>query len=285
MTADQVATPRLYQPITDDLVVAKSSGIATISINRPDDNNRLSPDALAKLEVLAREFAQDDETHVLIITGAGSAFFSMGILNPTIRASFRKEDVIEIVRLANRAYAAIESLPQIVIAALNGITRAGGAELSLACDIRLAAAHATMALPEASWGSFPGAGAPYRLASIVGRARALELICTSRAVDAAEMERLGLVENVYPSDQLMKEAGALATRIAAAGPLATRGAKRIMAMRLEPGLSSARELSDALRYAIEWSDDVDEGIIVNRRWIGTPDRHPKGTPLNGGFGR
>jgi enoyl-CoA hydratase/carnithine racemase len=127
-----------------------------------------------------------------------------------------------------------------------------------------------MALPEASWGSFPGAGAPYRLASIVGRARALELICTSRTVDAPEMERIGLVQNVYASDRMMQEAGALAARIAAAGPLATRGAKRIMATRLEPGLSSARELSDALRYAIEWSDDVDEGIAANRE--GRPPR-------------
>jgi len=159
---------------------------------------------------------------------------------------------------------AIEALPQIVIAALNGFARAGGAELALACDIRLAAAHATMAYPEAGWGSFPGAGAPYRLASIVGRGRALELICTSRVIDASEMERLGLVQGVYPADRLGETTRDLAERIAAAGPLATRGAKRIMGARLDPGLTAARELSDALRYAIEWSDDVDEGIAAQR---------------------
>ncbi|MBM3528862.1 MAG: enoyl-CoA hydratase/isomerase family protein [Alphaproteobacteria bacterium] len=263
MSADQAKKPP-YQPVTGDLKMTKSGGIATIVIDRPDDDNRLTPDALAKLEVLARELARDDETNVLVVTGAGSKFFSMGILNPVIRASYSKEDVIEIVRLANRAYAAVEALPQITIAALNGVTRAGGAELSLACDIRIAAAHATMALPEASWGSFPGAGAPYRLASIVGKARALELICTSRSVDSAEMERLGLVQHVYPSERLAAEVRALAERIASAGPLATRGAKRIMAARLDPGLPAARELSDALRYAIEWSDDVDEGIAAHR---------------------
>lgn len=264
MPADRTQQSSLYQPVTNDLVMTKTGGIATVTIDRPNDDNLLTPDALAKLEVLARDLSRDDSTHVLLFTGAGSKFFSMGILNPAIRASYSKEDVIEIVRLANRAYAAVDALPQITIAALNGVTRAGGAELSLACDMRIAAAHATFALPEASWGSFPGAGAPYRLASIVGRARAIELICTSRAIDAAEMERIGLVQAVHPADRLMVEAQALATRIASAGPLATRGAKRIMAARLDPGLSASRELSDALRYSIEWSDDVDEGIAAHK---------------------
>lgn len=264
MTPDQSRRSPLYQPVTDDLTMAKAGGIATVTINRPNDDNLLSPDALAKLEVLARDLSRDDSTHVLLFTGAGSKFFSMGILNPAIRASYSKEDVIEIVRLASRTYAAVDALPQITIAALNGITRAGGAELALACDIRIAAAHATMTLPEASWGSFPGAGAPYRLASIVGRARAIEMICTSRSVDAAEMERIGLVQAVHPSEQFLAQAQALATRIAAAGPLATRGAKRIMATRLDPGLAAAREVSDALRYSIEWSDDVNEAIAAHR---------------------
>jgi enoyl-CoA hydratase len=265
MMANGTATKsRPYQPITEDVRVTRTGSVATITMSRPDDSNRLTPDALAKLELLAHEFARDDDTHAIIITGSGTTYFSMGILNPVIRASYSKEDVIDIVRLANRSYSAIEALPQIVIAALNGFARAGGAELALACDIRLAAAHATMAYPEAGWGSFPGAGAPYRLASIVGRGRALELICTRRVIDASEMERLGLVQGVYPADRLGETTRELAERIAAAGPLATRGAKRIMGARLDPGLTAARELSDALRYAIEWSDDVDEGIAAHR---------------------
>src|SRR6185503_4598978 len=141
-----------------------------------------------------------------IVTGGGSQFFSMGILNPAVRASYTKEQILDLVRTANRLFDAIEALPQIVIAALNGIARAGAAEMSLACDIRLAAAHATIAWPEALWGGFPGAGAPVRLPAIVGRARALELICTGREVDAAEMERLGLVLAVHPAERLPAEA-------------------------------------------------------------------------------
>src|SRR5437879_13753770 len=141
------------------------------------------------------------------------------------------------------------ALPQIRSPLLHGAARAAAAELSLACDIRLAAAHATFALPEALWGGFPGAGGPVRLPGIVGRARALEIICTGRELDAAEMQRLGLVLSVHPADRLLTEARALAARIGPSGPLATRGAKRIVNTPPSSGLGEAPPLSDALRHA------------------------------------
>ena len=94
---------------------------------------------------------------------------------------------------------------------------------------------------------------------LVGRARALEIMCTGRELDAAELERLGLVLAVHPRERLLAEAQALAARIAASGPLATRGAKRIVSTRLYGGFGEARALSDTLRHALEWSRDVDEG--------------------------
>ena len=255
----------------DDLVVQRDGGgVATITIDRPGDQNRLTPPVLRALQRLADELAGDGHTQAVVLTGSGSGFFSMGILNPAVRATYTKDQIVELVRLANRLYDAIEALPQIVIAALNGVARAGAAELSLACDIRLAAAHATFALPEAQWGGFPGAGGPVRLPALVGRARALEMICTGRELDAAEMERVGLVLAVHPADRLLPEAQALAERIASAGPLATRGAKRIMNVRTTSGFTAARALSDALRHALEWSHDVDEGMAAHRE--GRPPR-------------
>jgi enoyl-CoA hydratase/carnithine racemase len=121
-----------------------------------------------------------------------------------------------------------------------------------------------MQFPEAAWGGFPGAGGPYRLASIVGRGRALELICSGRAIDAAEMEGLCLVQGVYAGDDLHEAARSLANRIATAGPLATRGAKRMIRARLDPGLGHAQDISDALRHELEWSEDVDEAIAAHR---------------------
>ena len=236
----------------------------TITLDRPGDQNRLTRDVLLTLQSLVDRLGADEETQAVVITGSGSEFFSMGILNPVVRASYTKAQILELVRAANRLYDAIEALPQITIAAFNGAARAGAAELSLACDIRLAASHATFALPEALWGGFPGAGGPVRLPGIVGRARALELICTGREIDAAEMERLSLVLAVYPAARLVPEARALAARICASGPIATRGAKRIVNVRNGAGFAAARSLADALRHALEFSHDVDEGMAAHR---------------------
>jgi enoyl-CoA hydratase/carnithine racemase len=244
--------------------VERDGRAMTITLDRPSDQNRLTRDVLLTLQSVVDRLAGDDETQAVVITGSGSEFFSMGILNPTVRASYTKEQILELVRAANRLYDSIETLPQIVIAAFNGAARAGAAELSLACDIRLAAAHATFALPEALWGGFPGAGGPVRLPGIVGQARALELICTGREIDAAEMQRLGLVLEVYPAARLLPEARALAGRICVSGPIATRGAKRIVNVRNGSGFAAARSLADALRHALEYSHDVDEGMVAHR---------------------
>jgi enoyl-CoA hydratase/carnithine racemase len=247
-----------------EVVFRRDGRVATLTIDRVTDQNRLTLDVLNLLQSAVDALAGDEETQALVLTGAGTEFFSMGILNPVVRASYTKPQILELVRTANRLYDALEALPQIVIAALNGAARAGAAELTLACDIRLAAAHTTWALPEALWGGFPGAGGPVRLPMLVGRARALELMCTGRELDAAEMERLGLVLGVYPADRLLPEAQALAARIAVSGPLATRGAKRIVHTRLYGGFGEARVLADTLRHALEWSHDVDEGMIAHR---------------------
>lgn len=248
----------------EDVRIERAGDVLTITLDRPADQNRLTREVLRTLQGIVDGLGHDDEIQAVVITGGGAEFFSMGILNPAVRARYTKEQVVELVRVANHLYDGLEALPQIVIAALNGAARAGAAELALACDIRLVAAHATFALPEALWGGFPGAGGPVRLPAIVGRARALELICTGREVFAAEMERLGLVLSVHPGPRLLPEAQALAARIAASGPLATRGAKRIMNVRSASGFAAARALSDALRHALEWSRDIDEGTAAHR---------------------
>jgi len=254
----------------DEVLFERDGRVATITLNRPADQNRLTRDVLLRIQSMVDGLGEDGEVQAVVVTGSGRDYFSMGILNPAVRATYTKDQILELVRIANRLYDAIEALPQIVIAALNGATRAGAAELALACDIRLAAAHATFALPEALWGGFPGAGGPVRLPVIVGRARALEVICTGREVDAAEMERIGLVLAAHPADQLLPEALALARRIGQSGPLATRGAKRIINVRNLAGPAAGRALADALRHALEWSRDVDEGMAAHRE--GRPPR-------------
>jgi enoyl-CoA hydratase/carnithine racemase len=247
-----------------DIILSKTHPVATVTLNRPDDLNRLTPDSMASFGRTVDQIAEMDDIHAVVVTGSGNEVFSAGLLNPEIRASMSKDDVIEFVLLANRVFDALAALPQIVIAAINGTIMAGAVELALACDIRLAADDVTLTMPEAKWGGFPGAGGPHRLGMAVGHARALELICSGREITAAEMERYGLVQTLHPRRAVKDVARNMAMTIGANGPLATRGAKRILRQRQAPGFAEARALSDELRTALEWSEDVDEGMAAHR---------------------
>jgi len=250
--------------MTNGIVYGSDGPVARILIDRPQERNMLSPEALASLKEIAARLNGDRGVQVVVIVGAGGEYFSAGLLNPDLKIAMGKDRVLEVVALANETFDAIEALPQVVIAGLNGQVRAGAVELALACDIRIAADHVRLCMPEAKWGGFPGAGAPVRLPDIVGYGRALELICTGREIDAPEMERIGLVERLVPSSGLQAALDALAGEIAGSGPLAIRGAKRIMRVRREQGFRAARELSDALRHAFEWTADADEGVAAHR---------------------
>jgi len=258
------------ETLPEGLTLVRDGGVCTVTIDRLPELNRLSPEVIGRLAAIAESLREDTDINVLVLTGAGAEIFSMGILDPALRASYSKDDIVRLVRRANNVFDAVEALPQIVLAAINGKVAAGASELCFACDLRYAVSHATLVMPEATWGGFPGAGAPVRLPRIVGKARALELLCTGREIDAAEMERLGLVQGVFAQESFSSGVAAIARKIAENGPLAVRGAKRIAAAREEPGFRPARELSDALRHALEWSHDVDEGIAAHKE-----NRKPK----------
>jgi len=238
--------------------------IYTITINRPEDLNRLTPGSMALLGEYIAGLKLNNDVHAVVVTGAGDQMFSAGLLNPDIRSKMSKDEVIAFVRLANKVFDDLAALPQIVIAAINGDIVAGAVELALACDIRTAADDITLSMPEATWGGFPGAGAPHRLATAVGHARALELICTGREATAVELLEYGIVQSLHPRKKLLDVAQSLAKTIGENGPLATRGTKRILRARLAPGFDDARILSDDLRTLLEWSDDIDEGLTAHQ---------------------
>ena len=123
MTSSQWPAAPIKGP--EGVGVAREGGVLTLTLDRPTDQNRLTRDVLVSLQSVADRLRDDGAIQALVITGAGAAFFSVGILNPTVRATYTKEQILELVRLANRLYDAIETLPQIVLAALNGIARAG----------------------------------------------------------------------------------------------------------------------------------------------------------------
>ncbi|MDP4836448.1 MAG: enoyl-CoA hydratase/isomerase family protein, partial [Burkholderiales bacterium] len=136
-------------------------------------------------------------------------------------------------------------------------------ELALACDLRVAAAHVRLSLPEAQWGCFPGAGAPVRLPFLVGPSRALEVIVLADILDAKELQMLGVINRVFESEIFDQSLMAYAEKIASRGPQALRGAKAVIRSRIEPGFSAARRLSDALRHTFEFTPDADEGVLAH----------------------
>ena len=238
--------------------------IASITIDNVAEQNRLTGEAISGLASIAQMLGSRNDVHVVVIRGKGNEFFSTGLLNPVLRGRMTKQAVIDLVMEAAAAFDAIEALPQIVVAGLNGKLRAGGVELALACDIRIAVDHAHLSLPEAKWGGFPGAGGPLRLSRLIGRPRALELICTGREIDSGEMEKIGFVQNVVAAPAFDQALWEFALIIAASGPLAVRGAKEIMKVDERPGFDAARDTSLTLRRQLEWSADVDEGIRAHQ---------------------
>ena len=247
-----------------EIIINFEPPISTITLNRPDDLNRLTTESMAVLGEYITGLRLNNDVQAVVITGAGDQIFSAGLLNPEIRSQMSKDEVIAFVRLANKVFDDLAALPQIVIAAINGDIFAGAVELALACDSRTAADDIILSMPEAKWGGFPGAGGPHRLAMVVGHARALELICTGREVTASELLEYGIVQTLHPRTKLLNAARSMAKQIGENGPLATRGTKRILRTRRAPGFDEARILSDDLRTLLEWSDDVDEGMAAHR---------------------
>lgn len=237
--------------------------VTWLMFDRPSDGNRWNRDVSEELRPMIAELSEDDACRVVVIAGSG-ADFCLGSFNPVIRASTPKQRVVDFVMDANLLLDDFERLPQITVAAINGPARGSGVEFALACDLRYAAQSASITFPEADMGGFPGAGGPVRLPRIVGDARAIELICTGKTADAAELKAWGFAQDVFADDVFLQRVEDMAQVIARKGPLALRGTKKIVQTRGLPGFFEARHLSDKDRRTLEWSADVDEALAAHR---------------------
>lgn len=209
--------------------LGRDGHVAIITINQPDTLNALDSERLRDLLFTVRDISADASVRAVVLTGAGNRAFAAGA---DIRemSEFTRDEALAFGRLGHATAQALESAPQPVIAAINGIAFGGGCELALACDIRLAAENAVFAQPEAGLGIPPGWGATQRLPRLVNPAVAAEMIFTGKRVDAEEAFRIGLVNAVSPADALMERALELAGKIAEQAPDAVRAAKRLIAI-------------------------------------------------------
>jgi len=221
-----------------NLIVAYSGAIATITFNRPNVLNAINQDVVNELAACCAEIAaKEDEIRAVIVTGAGRAFIAgadiayMRNLTPLTARQF--------ALTGQRAAAALENLPQPVIGAINGFALGGGCELALACDFRIASDAAKFGQPEVTLGVTPGLGGSQRLPRLVGKGLAAELLYRGHIIDAQEACRIGLVNRVVAADQLMAECEKVAAEIASRGPLAVRLCKVALNGGLEMDLDHA----------------------------------------------
>jgi enoyl-CoA hydratase/carnithine racemase len=242
------------------ILYEKSGRIATITIDRPEALNAIDPQTNQELTEAWQEFANDDDLWIGILTGAGDRAFCAGAdlkeLIPSLNEQKRRGELNAFnFGGITRGFSTWKPL----IAAVNGFALAGGTELVLACDIRIAAENARFGQPEVRWAIIPGAGGTQRLPRAIGMAAAMEIILTGRQVNADEALRLGLIHRIVPAAEVMAEARKTAEALLVNGPLALRAAKQAVVegwdMPLEAGLALELRLFGDLLL----SDDAVEG--------------------------
>ncbi len=232
--------------------------VAVVTVSRPDVLNALNADTITELEHCFDALAEAKQVKCVILTGAGEKSFVAG-------ADIKELNTDTVITGKNRAlrgqsvFSKIENLPKPVIAAVNGFALGGGCELALACDIRLASENAKLGQPEVNLGIIPGYGGTQRLARLVSPGMAKKMIFTGDFVKADEALRIGLVEAVYPQEELMEQAKKLAKKICTKGPLAVSYAKQAINLGLNTDLESGLAFEAEAFGGICGTEDKAEG--------------------------
>ena len=221
--------------------------VAIVTIDRPKALNALNPEVLADLKA-AFEAIDQNTVSCVVLTGAGDKSFVAGADIGSM-STMTKAEGEAFGKLGNDVFLEIESFPLPVIAAVNGFALGGGNELAMSCDIRLASENAVFGQPEVGLGITPGFGGTQRMARLVGMGKAKELIYTARNIKAPEALACGLVQAVYPAEELMAQAEKMALRIAGNAPIAVRACKQA--------------INDGLQV------DIDEGIAMEEGLFGS----------------
>lgn len=221
--------------------------IGVLTINRPEALNALNDKVISELDKVL-DSIDTNAVRCLIVTGAGQKAFVAGA-DIAQMSGLTKAEGEAFGKLGNDVFRKLETLPIPTIAAVNGFALGGGCELSMSCDIRLASETAVFGQPEVGLGITPGFGGTQRLARLIGMGKAKELIYTARNIKAPEALACGLIQAVYPAEELMAEAEKMASRIAGNAPIAVRACKKA--------------INDGLQV------DMDKAIVVEEKLFGS----------------
>jgi enoyl-CoA hydratase len=245
----------------ETLLLDRRDRIAFITINRPDKLNALNALAKSELKQLFLDLQHDTEVDVVIVTGSGEKAFVAGTDIKELKELDEQQGMLFSER-GQEVFNLIENLGKPVIAAVNGYALGGGAELVLACHIRIASENAKFGQPEVNLGIIPGYGGTQRLARLVGKGRALELILTGEPIDAQEAFRIGLVNKVVALPELMKSSESMAQKIIGKGQVAVRLALMAVNATQEVSLTSGQAFEAELFGRCCGSEDFTEGIAA-----------------------
>lgn len=208
------------------VTLEKRGKVAWLTLNRPEALNALNQQALSDLDqaLTHLEVTSLQEVSVLVVTGSGEKAFVAGA-DIKEMSNFKKHEAFQFARRGQLLFQRFEKLGQAVIACVNGFALGGGLELALACDFIYASEKAKFGLPEVGLGLLPGFGGTLRLSRVVGLNHAREMILSAEMISADRALQLGLVNQVFPADQLLAQTQALAEKMSMKGPVAVQKAK------------------------------------------------------------
>lgn len=259
----------MYENITAE----NRDGILWLTINRPKVLNALNAKTVEEIGSVFSRAKQDEAVRCVIITGAGEKAFVAGAdinelssMSP-VTGKFVSEQ-------GQNVFLQIERFPKPVIAAINGFALGGGCELALACHIRIASEKAQLGLPEVTLGIIPGYGGTQRMARLVGKGKALELICTGDRIAATDAERIGLVNKVVPAEQLASAAEEMGRKIVSRSPMAVRAAIEAINSGGDMPFEEGQVLEATLFGLLCATEDMKEGMaaFLEKRQANFPGR-------------
>ena len=236
----------------------KQGHVGILTVNRPEALNALNSQVLVDLETAIDAVEADEEIYAAILTGAGRSFVAGADIAQM--KGFSSIDGKKFGARGGEVFLKLENMSKPVIAAINGFALGGGCELAMACDMRLASEKAKFGQPEVGLGITPGFGGTQRLPRIVGMSRAMELILTAKVIGAARAKEIGLVDEVYPPEELMAKAMELAEAICANAQIAVRQSKRCIRKGMQTDIHTGSAFEAEAFGVCCGTADKDEGM-------------------------
>ncbi|WP_027415435.1 enoyl-CoA hydratase/isomerase family protein [Aneurinibacillus terranovensis] len=243
----------------ENILVYKDGAIGVIKINRPEVRNALDARTLLEIEQALDQWERHEEVKVIVLTGEGDKSFAAGA---DIKQLREKTAVDALFPGLSGLCRKIENASKVTVAAINGYALGGGCEVALACDIRVATEEAKFGLPELNLSIIPGAGGTQRLARIIGKGRAMDMILTGEIISAKKAEEFGLVSKVVSREELWETVLEKTSKILAKGPLAIRLAKQVVHRGFDADMDTALILEKLAQSILFSSEDKQEGITA-----------------------